>query len=144
MGGEEGAEGARGSGAMGSRVSGRRTSNSAAPTQQRQRPEKEKMAAAALTNQRGAPARARPLPSPGPPRALDGSIRRNRPLPAAGLVAPGWYKVERGARVLLSAGGRGRRGGLCGGGVGVERQRWGSGVPHSHCTAPRCSCPRSL
>lgn len=102
------------------------------------------MAAAALTNQRTAPARARPLPSPGAPRAPDGSIRRNLPLPAAELVAPGRYKAERGARVLLSAGGRGRRGGLCAGGVGVERERWGSGVPHSHRTAPRCSCPHSL
>lgn len=102
------------------------------------------MAAAALANQRGAPARARPLPSPGAPRAPDGSIRRNRPLPAPALVAPGRYKLERGARGLLSAGGRGRRGGPRAGGVGVERERWGSGVPHSHRTAPRCSCPRPL
>lgn len=46
--------------------------------------------------------------------------------------------------MLLSAGGRGRRGVLCAAGVGVERERWGSGVPHSHRTAPRCSCPHPL
>lgn len=90
------------------RASWRKTPGEAAPAQQRQRPEKEKMAAAARANQRRAPARARPLPSPGAPRAPDGSIRRNHPLPAPALVTPGRYKAERGARVLLSAGGRGR------------------------------------